>query len=240
MEEKIEKKETKNDKVKKVVRTLDLVFNIVFIPFIILTSIFTFSIVISKLKTGVASVFGYTQMEIISGSMQDAGFFIGDKIFVKTTNPEDLEVGDYIAFYQYSDPECPTLSTVSAMNTPRSKPKGRIVFHAIKEIETDINGDLWFTTKGTNNLNEDSVKIYEDYVIGKWVEEDNFLTKFITFITSPIGIVSLVAIPCSLIITVDVYQLIIYSYQYRQLLKSSNLIEKVEIPDNELKDRLKK
>ncbi len=239
MEEKIEKKKTKNDKVRKVVKTLDLVFNIVFIPFIILTSIFTFSIVISKLKTGVASVFGYTQMEIISGSMQDAGFFIGDKIFVKTTNPKDLKIGDYIAFYQYADPKCPTLSIVSATNTPRSKPKGRIVFHAIKEIEKDKNGALWFTTKGTNNLNEDSVKIYEDYVIGKWVEEDNFLTKFITFITSPIGIVSLVAIPCSLVITVDVYQLIIYSYQYRQLLKSANLADPPEITNNELKNKQK-
>ena len=239
MEEKIEKKKTKNDKVRKVVKTLDLVFNIVFIPFIILTSIFTFSIVISKLKTGVASVFGYTQMEIISGSMQDAGFFIGDKIFVKTTNPKDLKIGDYIAFYQYADPKCPTLSIVSATNTPRSKPKGRIVFHAIKEIEKDKNGALWFTTKGTNNLNEDSVKIYEDYVIGKWVEEDNFLTKFITFITSPIGIVSLVAIPCSLVITVDVYQLIIYSYQYRQLLKSANLADPTEITNNELKNKQK-
>ncbi len=233
MEEKIEKNGTKNDKVKKdkvkkVVRILDLVFNIVFIPFIFLTSIFTFSIVISKLKTGVASVFGYTQMEIVSGSMQDAGFYIGDKIFVKAINAQDLRVGDYIAFYQYSDPECPTLSIVSTKNTPRSKPKGRIVFHAIKKIEKDINGDFWFTTKGTNNLNEDSVKIYEDYVIGKWVEEDNFLTSFITFITSPIGIISLVAIPCSLIITVDVYQLIIYSYQYRQLIINSKQIDSVQ------------
>lgn len=239
MEEKIIKKGTKCDKAKKMVKTLDLVFNIVFIPFIILTSIFTFSIVISKLKTGVASVFGYTQMEIVSGSMQDAGFYIGDKIFVKTTNPKDLEVGDYIAFYQYSDPKCPTLSTVSVGNTPRSKPKGRIIFHAIKEIEKDINGGLWFTTKGTNNLNEDGVKIYEDYVIGRWVEEDNFLTKLIAFITSPIGIISLVAIPCSLVITVDVYQLIIYSYQYRQLIKSSKVPKKVESADNEFKDKQK-
>ena len=239
MEEKIEKTETKNDKVKKVVKTLDLIFNIVFIPFILLTSIFTFSIVISKLRTGVASIFGYTQMEIVSGSMQDAGFYIGDKIFVKAVSADTLEVGDYIAFYQYADPDCPTPAIVTTMNSPKSKPKGRIVFHAIKEIEKDANGDLWFTTKGTNNLNEDSVVIFEDYVIGRWVEEDNFLTKFVTFITSPIGIVSLVAIPCSLIITVDVYQLIIYSYQYRQLLKSSNLIEPPEITNNEFKVRKK-
>ena len=96
--------------------------------------------------------------------MQDAGFFIGDKIFVKMTNPKDLKIGVYIAFYQ---------------------------------------------------------------------------SKFITFITSPIGIVSLVAIPCSLVITVDVYQLIIYSYQYRQLLKSSNLTDPPEITNNKLKDKQK-
>lgn len=147
---------------------------------------------------------------------------IGDEFFVKSINPDDLAVGDYIAFYQFKDPECQTPSMVTKENYPKARANGRIVFHEIVGITTDVNENRWFTTKGTNNQDEDSIKIYEKYVIGKWVENGNFLTDLITFITSPIGVISLVAIPCSLIIAVDIYQLIVYSYRYRQLLIKSN------------------
>lgn len=212
----------KKTKLKKVAKIVELIFNIVFIPFIIFASIFTFSIVITKIQTGVASIFGYTQMRIISGSMQDAGFRIGDEFFVKATNTDELEIGDYIAFYQFKDLNCSTPSMVTKETYPTARPSGRIVFHEIVGITLDTNNNRWFTTKGTNNSDEDSVLIYEKYVIGKWVEQDNFLTNLISFITSPIGIISLVAIPCSLIISIDVYQLIIYSHKYRQLLKENN------------------
>ncbi len=214
-------KNNNGTKSKKIGGIIELIFNIVFVPFIIFASIFTFSIVISKIQTGVASIFGYTQMRIISGSMQDAGFRIGDEFFVKSTNTDELQVGDYIAFYQFKDPNCSIPSMVTEENYPTARPSGRIVFHEIVSITLDTNNNRWFTTKGTNNLDEDSVLIYEKYVTGKWVEEDNFLTNLITFITSPIGVISLVAIPCSLIIAIDLYQLIIYSHKYRQLLKET-------------------
>ena len=219
---KVENGNNNETKLKKSAKIVELVFNIVFIPFIIFASIFTFSIVISKIQTGVASIFGYTQMRIVSGSMQDAGFRIGDEFFVKSTNADELQIGDYIAFYQFKDPDCSIPSMVTEENYPTARPSGRIVFHEIVDITLDTNNNRWFTTKGTNNLDEDSVLIYEKYVVGKWVEKDNFLTNLITFITSPIGIISLVAIPCSLIIGIDVYQLIIYSHKYHQLLKATN------------------
>ena len=181
-------------------------------------------------------------MRIVSGSMQDAGFRIGDEFFVRSTNPDELQIGDYIAFYQFKDPDCSIPSMVTEENYPTARPTGRIVFHEIVNITLDTNNNRWFTTKGTNNLDEDSVLIYEKYVVGKWVEEDNFLTNLITFITSPIGVISLVAIPCSLIIAIDLYQLIIYSHKYHQLLKATNLkTENDEINfANELKEEKNK
>lgn len=214
--------ENKQKKLKKVGKVLDIVFNIIFVPLIIFTSIFTFSVIFSRIKTGVPSIFGYTQIQIVSGSMQDAGFHIGDKCFVKSTNANDLQVGDYIAFFQYADPNCPTPNHATDGTSPKSNPNtSRIVFHEIVDITIDGNGNRWFTTQGTNNEGPDSIEIYQDYVIGRYVAEPNFWTKIIDFISSPIGLVVMIVVPCAVIIGVDTYQLIVLSYDYSQSKKQS-------------------
>lgn len=215
----------KSRKMEKIGRILDIVLNVVFVPILILVAIFSLSIMITKISNGVPSVFGYTQIQIISGSMQDAGFKIGETYYVKSQDPATLQVGDYIAFFQDYDPNCSSPSMVTPSNRPAQKASdARILFHEIVAIEIDLNGERWFTTQGTNNENPDSVKIYQNYVIGKWVEEETFWTSLISFVTSPIGIVCLSVVPCSLIIAVDLYQLIILCYTYQQLKKQSAVI----------------
>ena len=204
-------------KKEKIANVLNITFNAIFIPLIIFASIFTLSIVVSKIKTGVPSVFGYTQIQILSGSMQDAGFHIGDQCFVKSQDANTLKEGDYIAFFYFADPKCSSPENVTETSTPLAKAdSAKIVFHQIIQIETDVNGNKWFTTQGTNNEAPDDLKIYQNYVIGKYVEEENFWASFISFITSPYGMLCLVIIPCSLIIAVDIYQLIIVCYEYRK------------------------
>lgn len=215
----------KSRKMEKIGRILDIVLNVVFVPILILVAIFSLSIMITRVTNGVPSVFGYTQIQIISGSMQDAGFKIGETYYVKSQDPATLQVGDYIAFFQDYDPNCSSPSMVTPSNRPAQKASdARILFHEIVAIEIDLNGERWFTTQGTNNENPDSVKIYQNYVIGKWVEEETFWTSLISFVTSPIGIVCLSVVPCSLIIAVDLYQLIILCYTYQQLKKQSAVI----------------
>lgn len=215
----------KSRKMEKIGRILDIVLNVVFVPILILVAIFSLSIMITKISNGVPSVFGYTQIQIISGSMQDAGFKIGETYYVKSQDPATLQVGDYIAFFQDYDPNCSSPSMVTPSNRPAQKASdARILFHEIVAIEIDLNGERWFTTQGTNNENPDSVKIYQNYVIGKWVEEETFWTSLISFVTSPIGIVCLSVVPCSLIIAVDLYQLIILCYTYQQLKKQNAVI----------------
>lgn len=212
----------KRIKMQRVSKILNLIFNIIFVPIIIFASIFTLSVIFSKIKTGVPSVFGYTQIQIVSGSMQDAGFQIGDKCFVQSVSAKDLKVGDYIAFFQFADLDCQSPSQVTVNNRPDAKPDStRIIFHEIISVVTDLNGEKWFTTKGTNNSDVDAVEIHQSYVVGRYVEEDNFWTSFISFITSPLGIVLIVVIPCSLIIAVDMYQLIVTSYEYANMKKQS-------------------
>ena len=226
----------------KVGKVLNIIFNIVFMPVIIFVAIFTFSLFISKATTGVPTVFGYTQIQLISGSMQDAGFYMNEKYFVHSTNTDSLQVGDRIAFFQYSDPNCPSPSNVTQQNTPRKRAQNsRIVFHEIYEIQVDRNGNRWFVTKGTNNLTPDSEIIYENYVIGKHVAQENFWTKLITFITSKIGIIVLVALPCTVVIAVDLYQLIMLCYQYNAVKKASDaemeLLYKYNISPNDDKKK---
>ena len=208
---------TQVKKREKIAKVLNIIFNSIFIPLIIFASIFTLSIVINKIQTGVPSVFGYTQIQILSGSMQDAGFHIGDECFVKSENASNLKEGDFIAFFQFADLNCSTPDKVTKDNNPQSKAgSSKIVFHQIIKVETDINGNKWFSTKGTNNESPDSIKIYQNYVIGKYVEKENFWTNFISFITSSYGMLCLVVIPCTLIIAVDIYQLIIVCYEYKK------------------------
>lgn len=223
----------KSIRMEKIGRILDIVLNVIFVPILIFVAIFSLSIMITKVTNGVPSVFGYTQIQIISGSMQDAGFKIGETYYVKSINPAELKArddetgqrGDYIAFFQDFDPNCSSPSMVTPTNRPAQKASdARILFHEIVAIEIDANGERWFTTQGSNNENPDSVKIYQNYVIGRWVEESNFWTDLISFVTSPIGIVCLSVVPCSLIIAVDLYQLIVLSYTYQQLKKQNVVI----------------
>lgn len=223
----------KSRKMEKIGRILDIVLNVIFVPILIFVAIFSLSIMITRVTNGVPSVFGYTQIQIISGSMQDAGFKIGETYYVKSINPAELKArddetgqcGDYIAFFQDFDPNCSSPSMVTPTNRPAQKASdARILFHEIVAIEIDANGERWFTTQGSNNENPDSVKIYQNYVIGRWVEESNFWTDLISFVTSPIGIVCLSVVPCSLIIAVDLYQLIVLSYTYQQLKKQNVVI----------------
>ena len=135
----------KRIKMQRVSKILNLIFNIIFVPIIIFASIFTLSVIFSKIKTGVPSVFGYTQIQIVSGSMQDAGFQIGDKCFVQSVSAKDLKVGDYIAFFQFADPDCQSPSQVTVNNRPDAKPDStRIIFHEIISVVIDLNGEKWF------------------------------------------------------------------------------------------------
>lgn len=203
-------------KIEKAGRIVNIVFNVIFIPLFIFVLIIAFSVLITRLQSGVPSVFGYTQVEIASASMESAGFDVGSKCFVKSENPQNLAEGDIIAFFQFADPNCSVPGMVTEYNYPRAKAdSSKIVFHQIIMVETDVNGNKWFTTKGVDNAEQDRVKIYQNYVIGKYLEEEDFWSKLITFVSSPTGLICLIVVPCSLIVASDIYQIIILSYNLR-------------------------
>ena len=196
-------------------RILNLVLDIVLFPILIFATCFSLSLIITKITKGVPMVFGYAMITVVSGSMRDAGFEVGDKAFIKQTEANELAVGDYIAFFDYVDPAHPRPSTIANGEKPTSNPrKNRIVFHEIIKIETDANGDLWFRTKGTNNASADYNVIYQDYVIGKHVDDGKGIVKFFKFVNSTTGIVLLVVVPCTIILFRDCYELMTMVFEY--------------------------
>lgn len=211
-------KKEKKQKVKEkwtAKRIINLILDVIVFPILIFSSIFSLSLVITKQTKGVPMVFGYAMITVVSGSMQDAGFNVGDSAFIKQVDTSQLELGDYIAFFDYVDPDHPTPATVANGKKPTSSPKkDRIVFHEIVEIQVDANGDYWFRTKGTNNAGADYNIIYQDYVIGRYIEDGNALVGFMKFIHSSVGIIVLVAAPCAIILFRDCYELITIVWEY--------------------------
>lgn len=127
---------------------------------------------------------------------------------------KNYKTGDYIAFFDYVDPNCESPIEVTNKNKPVSKAKtSRIVFHEIIEIRKDINGKNWYITKGTNNQTIDGNIIYQDYVIGEYVKTSDSFLNFITFATSIKGVLLFVVFPCSIIIFKDCMTLINIAFE---------------------------
>lgn len=211
-------------------RILNLVLDIVLFPILIFATCFSLSLIITKITKGVPMVFGYAMITVVSGSMRDAGFEVGDKAFIKQTEANELAVGDYIAFFDYVDPAHPRPATIANGEKPTSNPKkNRIVFHEIIKIETDANGDLWFRTKGTNNASADYNVIYQDYVIGKHVDDGKGIVKFFKFVNSTTGIVLLVVVPCVIILFRDCYELMTMVFEYSDEKKKIKREKEIEV-----------
>ena len=205
------KKEKKKLSPKQII---NIILDVILFPILIFAAFFSLSLLITRATKGVPMVFGYAMINIVSGSMQDAGFPIGSTAFIKASSAEDYEVGDYIAFFDYVDPNCSKPPTVANGVKPTSDPNTtRIVFHEIVQVEIDANGERWFHTKGTNNASEDLNIIYQSYVIGQHTE-GGFVVSVMSFVTSITGIMVMIVLPCTIILFRDCFELINMAFAY--------------------------
>lgn len=98
-------------------------------------------VAIAVLLAGVR-IFGFTPYAVLSGSMTPV-YRIGDLVYVKETDFEDIEIGDVITF-------------VADSNLT-------VVTHRVTEIDED---NLSFTTKGDANSSEDASPVAYENVLG--------------------------------------------------------------------------
>lgn len=131
------------------------------------------------------SVLGITPMVVLSGSMSSDAedhIEVGDLIFVGKADPEELNVGDIIAY----------------MNA------GSTVTHRITAIDTAEDGSLMFTTKGDANEIEDTEAVTEEQLIGVYQSRIAKLGDFALFLQQPLGMLLFIGVPLMAFIIYDI------------------------------------
>lgn len=131
------------------------------------------------------SVLGITPMVVMSGSMSgdaEDHIEVGDLIFVRNEEPENLQTGDVIAYM--SD--------------------GTTVTHRITKISTDENGSLLFTTKGDANETEDTEPVTVDQLVGVYQGRIPKVGDFALFLQQPLGMLLFIGVPLLAFIIYDI------------------------------------
>lgn len=167
------------------------VLKIVFVTILLIILLINISIIIqTKLKPNlVPNIFGYKPFIVLSGSMESK-ISVGDLVFVKKVNPNELKVGDIIAFRDSED---------------------IVTTHRIVDIETKDN-KLCFVTKGdANNANDDGI-VYSNMVEGKYQTKIAKVGNAILFIQEPIGFVVM-------LMSILIICLLVYSFQSKKISK---------------------
>ena len=119
-----------------------------------------FGIMTATMRGEVPYFFGYSIMNIVSGSMEDT-IPEGSYILIKKTDPSEIRKGDIICFYS-DDP----------------KIKGFPNTHTVVEDPIEGEDGLEFVTKGEANPLNDPVTAKGNNLIGRYVKNMDLLTGF--------------------------------------------------------------
>lgn len=131
------------------------------------------------------SVLGVTPMVVQSGSMSGTAadhIEVGDLIFVKPVNADDLKEGDVISFMEDSI----------------------VVTHRIVGITTGQNGERIFQTKGDANNTADDLPVTADRLVGIYTGRIPKLGDLAMFLQTPFGMAVFIGIPVCAFIIYDI------------------------------------
>ena len=119
----------------------------------------------AKLSGDVPSIFGYSVMDIVSGSMEDT-IPKDTYILIKKVAPEEIEKDDIICFYSTD-----------------SKIYGFPNTHRVVEEPIVTADGIEFITKGDANPVNDTETAKGDKLIGVYVKKLNGLTSFVNLLS---------------------------------------------------------
>lgn len=131
------------------------------------------------------SVLGVTPMVVQSGSMSGTAsdhIEVGDLIFIKPVNADDLKEGDVISFMEDSI----------------------VVTHRIIGITTGQNGERIFQTKGDANNTADDLPVTADRLVGIYTGRIPKLGDLAMFLQTPFGMAVFIGIPVCAFIFYDI------------------------------------
>ena len=140
-------------------------------------------------KDGTASIAGWKPYVVLSDSMQK-DFQVGDVVVTHAVDPADIRPGDIIAFSSI-DPDA----------------NGQVFTHKVREATT-YQGEPAFVTYGTTTGDNDAYPALASHVQGRFALLVPKAGYVFDFFKSPIGYVVLVLIPFSILIGLQVVNIV--------------------------------
>lgn len=176
----------------RVFTVIGIVLCVVLVPMLLVNCI----LIISHLtqKDRVPSVGGIFPMIVLTDSMEGT-FDSGSLIICRATQPEKIQAGDIICFY---DPQGNGTSTVT---------------HRVVRVEKDEGGKPLFVTKGDANNVEDLSAVSGDRVLGTYRFSIPRLGSFALFMQSTTGVLLFVVLPVLLMLCYDLVRRRLYERQ---------------------------
>lgn len=156
------------------------------------------------------SVLSVTPLVVLSGSMSgDAPDHIevGDLIFVDKAEPEELKVGDVIAFMEKEG------STT-------------VVTHRIIAVETAEDGLIQWQTKGDANPSADQRPVHQNNLVGIYRFRIPKVGDFALFLQEPLGMVLFIGVPLLAFIIYDIIRR--QKYANKESKKTAELEAEIE------------
>lgn len=135
-------------------------------------------------KDEVPSVGGIFPLIVLTDSMYP-DIQSGDLIFCRTEAPENIEIGDYIAFFD------PVGNGTS------------IVTHSVVEI-TEQDGGIAWITRGIANNADDTVPVPADKLVGVYKSRIPKLGNVVMFMQTTAGLIICVVCPILLLVCWDI------------------------------------
>lgn len=165
----------------KVLTILGIVLCVILAPILIMNVTMIIKSFINPDK--VPTLGGYAPMIVLTDSMYPK-IKSGDLIMVKSADPESVQVGDVIAFF---DPAGNGTSVVT---------------HRVVQVVNE--GGLQFQTKGDANNTEDPSLVPAANLVGKWTGMDiRGAGNVAMFLQTTPGLIVCVAIPAIILIGID-------------------------------------
>ncbi len=139
----------------------------------------------------VPSIGNYSPLIVLTESM-DPDIKAGDLILCRRIDADEakkLEVDTVISFF---DPE---------------EGSSAVVTHKIVEVITNAEGDVFYKTKGVNNIIEDRLAVSSENVIGVYTGiRFAFIGRIVMFAQTPVGLIVFIAVPVLLFLGVVLFQ----------------------------------
>lgn len=139
-------------------------------------------VVVSQvLSKGYVSVGGYSMFRVSTGSMEPE-LSIGTLLVSKQTPISDIAVNDIVNYRAKS-----------------SSMLGMVITHRVISIQQGADGEIYLETKGDANQYPDASYVEQKNLIGKVVyrtEEGNVFATLLGILTSPVGFLACIVLPC--------------------------------------------